>query len=137
MASTNGQICRHHATFHEVFSQVSSTNLIKLLPWFFSSTVPLYYMSEVLTTTAQHEENVPVTIAVPEPEGSQDPDPSGSPACQTGTLPLPVAPLLDILFVGTPPVGHPFAGFIAGLPQKKWDCFSSSSLSNPSQEDPY
>ena len=36
------------ATFQEVFSQVSSTNSIKLLPWCIFSTVPLCYMSEAL-----------------------------------------------------------------------------------------
>ena len=58
-------------TFQEVFCQVSATNLIKLLPWCISSTVPLHYISKVLATTAQQEEDIPATITVPELQGSQ------------------------------------------------------------------
>ena len=63
-----------------------------------------------------------MTTTVPKPEGSQAPDPSDSPAHQTETQPPLVPPLLDIPFVCTPPVGHPFAGLIVGPTQKKWDC---------------
>ena len=45
-------------------------------------------MSDVLATAMQQEEDVPAAIAVLEPEGSQVPDPSDSPACQTESLPL-------------------------------------------------
>ena len=109
-ASTNGHRGRCH--FHEVFSQAGSTNLIKLLPWCFSSTVPLHYTSEALATTAQQEEDIPATIAVPKLECSQALGPSDSPAYVTGTLPLPVPPLPDISFVGISPIGHPFAHFM-------------------------
>ena len=119
---------RQNATFHEDFSQASSTDVMKLLPWCFSSTVPLHYMSNVLAIAMQQEEDFPVTIAVPEPEKSQAPDPSDSPVHQTETLPLQVPPLQDITFVGIPPVGYPFAGFIASPAQEKWDHFPSSSL---------
>ena len=61
-------------------------------------------------------------------EGSQAPDLSDSPAHQTGTPPLLVLPFLDIPFVCTCQVGHPFAGIIAGPTQKKWDCSSSNTL---------
>ena len=118
------------ATFYEVFFLLSSTNSIKLPPWCFSSAVPLHYMSDALATAMQQEEDVPATIAAPELEGSQAPDPSDSPVHQTETLPLPVPPLLDIPFVGTPLVGCPFAGFIAGPTQKKVDCSSSGSPGN-------
>ena len=44
-------------------------------------------------------------------------------------LPPPLMPLLpDIPFVDTPPVGHPFPGFIASPTPKNWDLSSSSSL---------
>ena len=99
--------------FQEVFSQVSLTNSTKLLPWYVSSTVPLPYMTKPLATTAWQEEDTPVTTTVCKLEGSQAPDPSDSPAHQTGTPPLPAPPFLDIPIVGTPLVGHPFAGFIA------------------------
>ena len=117
-----------NATFQEVFSQTSSTDLVKLLPWCISSAITLCYMNEVLATTAQQREIVPVTTTIPEPEGSQTLAPSDSPAHQTGTPPLPVPPLWDILFVGTPPVGCPFARFIVSPMQKRWDCSSSGTL---------
>ena len=116
------------STFQEVFSQTSSTDSVKLLPWWVSSAVPLHYMNEVLAITVQQEEDVPVTTTVPKPEGSQGPDPSDSPAHQTGTPPPPVPPLLDISFFGTPMVGHPFAGLIVGPAQKKQDHSLSGTL---------
>ena len=119
-----------NATFQEVFSMVSSTDSIKLLPWCVSSAVPFCYMSEALATAVQQGENVQSTTAAPKPEGSLAPDPSSSPAYPTGTPP-PLIPFLpDIPFVGTPPVGHPFPGFIASPTPKKWDHSSSSSLGN-------
>ena len=118
------------ATFQEVFSQVSLTDLNKLLPWCISSAVPLCYMSNALATAMQQDKDVPATSTVPKPEGSLAPSPPNSPAFQTWTLPLPVPPLPDIPFVGTIPVGCPFAGFIAGPTQKKWDHSSSGPLSN-------
>ena len=116
------------ATFQEVVSQVSLTNSIKLLPWCFSSVVPLYYMSNVLATTTQQKEDIPATITVPKPEGSQAVDPSDSPASQTETPSLPVPPLPDIPFVGTPSVVCPFSGFTADPTQEKQDYSPSGSL---------
>ena len=118
------------AAFHEVFFHVSSTDSIKLLPWCFSFTVPLHYMSDVLATAMQKEEDILVTISASKLEGSQALEPSDSLAPWTETLPLPVPPLLDIPFVGTPQVGHPFAWFIASTTQKKWDHSPNSSLSD-------
>ena len=118
------------ATFQEVFSQASLTDSIKLLPWCISSTFPLCYMSEALATTMQQDEDIPTSTTVPEPEGSLAPGPSNTPAHQTGPLLLPVPPLPDIPFVGTPSNGCPFAGFIASPTQKKWDQSSSNSLGN-------
>ena len=45
-------------TFREVLSQVSQANLVRLLPWFLFTAanpgaVPIYYMSETLTTVVQ------------------------------------------------------------------------------------
>ena len=62
-------------------------------------------MNEALVTAVQQEEDIPVTTTVPEPEGSQDPDSSD--------------PLLDIPFVGIPPVGCSFLGIIASPTQEK------------------
>ena len=101
-----------------------------LLPWCVSSTVPLHYMSRALSTTMQQHEDVPATTTVSKPEGSPAPGPSSSPTHPPGTLPLPVSSLLDISFVGTLPVGHPFAGFCAVPTQKKQDCSPCSSLSD-------
>ena len=45
--------------------------------------------------------------------------------------PPPMTPLLaDLPFVGTPPVGQPFAKFLAISTQKKQGCSSSSSLNH-------
>ena len=118
----------------EVCSQVSSTNSMKLLPWCISSAVPLHYMNKALATAAQQEEDVPATITVPKSEGSQALHPSDSPNCQTGTPPLPLLPFLDIHFVCTPPVGHPFAGFSASPTQKKWDHSSIGNLRDQHNE---
>ena len=115
-------------TFQEVFSQPSSTDFIKLLSWCFSSAVSLHHMNEVLATTVQQREAIPVTTATPEPEGSQVQAPSDGPVHQTGTPPLPVSPLLDIPFVGTPLVRCPFTEFVDGPMHKKWDHSSSSTL---------
>ena len=96
----------------------------------FSDDLNQHNQAAALATTAQQEEDVPLTIDIPRPEGSQVPDPSDSPAHYTGTPPLPVPPFLDITFVGTPPFGHssfwaplfgiqgwPLAGKVELLPQ--------------------
>ena len=85
-------------------------------------------MNEVLAITVQQEKDVPVTITVPKPEGSQALDLSDSPACQTELhlfqcLPFWISPLLAL-----PQGGHPFTGFIASPMQKKWDHSSSGTL---------
>ena len=87
-------------------------------------------MRDALATAMKQGKDMPATTTVPEPEGSPALGPSDSPAFPTGTPPLPVSCLPDIPFVGTPPVGNPFAEFIAGPTQKKGDHSSSSSSSN-------
>ena len=118
------------ATFQEVFSQVSSSNSIKLLPWCVFFSVPLHYMSRVLATTMEQDEDVPATTTASESEGSLAPGPSSSQAHPTRTPQPPVTPLQDILSVGTPPMGCPFAEFLASPKQKKQACSTSGSLSN-------
>ena len=76
-------------------------------------------MSGVLATTTQQDEDIPATTTVSKPEGSLPPGPSSSPTHAPGTSPLPVPPLPDIPFVGTPLLGHPFAEFLANPTQKK------------------
>ena len=105
-----------NSTFQEVFSMASLTDLIELLPWCVSFTVPFCYMSEALVTAMQQGGHVQSTAAAPQPEGLLVLDPSSTPDHPTGNPPL-LKPLLpDIPFVGTPPVGCPFPGFIAGPP---------------------
>ena len=70
-----------------------------------------------MATTAQQGEDIPATS---ESEGSLAPGPSSGPAHPPRTPPLPVPPLPDIPFVGTPPVGHPFAEFLVISTQKTW-----------------
>ena len=104
------------ATFPEVVSQVSSADYIKSLPWHISVAVPLYYMSGMMATATQQDEDVPAAF---KPEGSPAPGPLSSPVHPPRTPPLPVPPLLDIPMVGTPPVGQAFAEFLAISKQKK------------------
>ena len=54
--------------FQEVFSETSSADLVKLLPWYISSAVPLCYMNEVLATAALQREDVPATTTKPKLE---------------------------------------------------------------------
>ena len=119
-----------NTTFPEVFSQASLTYSIKLLPWCVSSTVPLYYISKVLYTVMQQEEDVPTTITVPRAECSQAPETSDSLAHQTGTPPLPVHPFLDIPLWALLLLGILFLGFRASPLQEKWGCFLSGTLSD-------
>ena len=118
------------ATIQEVFFQASSADSIKLLPWCISSTAALCYLSGVLATAMQQDEDIPATTTAFKPEGSLAPCPSYSPACPPGTLPLPILPLQDIPFVGTPFIGCPFVESLAIPTQKKWYCSPSNSLGN-------
>ena len=102
-------------TFQEVFCQTSSTGLVKLLPWYVSTAVPLCYEQSTghCCTT---ERGCPHDYHCTRSEGSQALASSDSPTHQSGTPPLPVSPMLDIPFVGTIPVGHPLTGFIVCPP---------------------
>ena len=121
----DGQTGRCH--FSRGLFQVSSAQVTALAHF---SAVPLHYMSRVLATAMQQDEDVPATITASKPEGSLVPGPSSSPACPPRTLPLPIPPLLDIPFVGPPLVGCPFAEFLAVHTQRKWDHSPSGSLSD-------
>ena len=79
-------------TFQVVFSQISSTDSVKLLPWCISSAVPLHYMNEVLATAAQQREGAPATTLTLKKGGSQALAYSNSLAHQAETPPLPVLP---------------------------------------------
>ena len=107
------------ATFQEVFSWASLADSIKLLSWCKSSAVPLHYMSRPLATAMQQDKGIPVTPTASEPEDSPAPDPSSSPACPPGTLPLPVPPLPDIPFLGSPQWG---AHLLSSLPSPHRKC---------------
>ena len=96
------------AIFWEVFSETSSIDLVRLLPWCISTTtinpgaLPTHYMSEALATTMQQGVEAPVATTTPESRGSQALASMGSPACQTETPPLPILPMSDIPLIGTP-----------------------------------
>ena len=64
------------------------------------------------------------------------PGPLRSPAHQTWTLPLQVPLLLDIPFVGTPPVGCPLTRFIISHAEK-WDHSPSSAFSDQCNKQTY
>ena len=107
-------IDQDNATFWEVFSQASSTEAVKLLPWCISPAVPFCYISGAITTAAQQDEGIPnvpklcYTASEPEPEpepdhhGSLAPGSSGGLTAPPGTLSLPVSSLPDIPLAGTP-----------------------------------
>ena len=106
--------------FKKSFLLIHLTDSIKLLTWCVSSAVLFHYMSETLATAMQLGKNVQSIAAASKPEGSPALDPSSSLVHPTGTSP-PLKPLLlDIPVVGTPPVGHPFLGFIADPYPKRW-----------------
>ena len=101
---------------------------IKLLPGCISSTVPSQYISEALATAMQLGKNAPATTTAPKPEESTTPGPSRSPACHSETPP-PIIPLLpDLPLMGSPPVGHPFAEYLATSTQKKQGHSTHGSL---------
>ena len=117
-----------HTAFQEVFAMASLMESIKLPPWCLSSVVPSQYIGEVLATTTLWGKNTPATTAASEPMKPTTLGPSSSPA-HCSESPLPIIPLLpDLPLIGTPPVGCPFAEFLANSTQKKWDHSSSSSL---------
>ena len=111
--------------FQEVFSQVHLADSIKLPSWCISVVVPLCYMSGMMVTAMQQDEDV---AAASKPQCSLAPDPSSSLVHPPRMPPLPVPPLLDIPLVGTPPVVCPFAEFLAISTQKKWGCSPSGLL---------
>ena len=115
------------AILQELFSQTDSTNSVKLVPWCVSTVVPLNYMNKALATAVQQRENSPATTTAPESDGSQALASSDSPAHQVGSPPLPVPPMLDIPFVGTPTVSFPFAGFMVNPMHIKGDCSLSGT----------
>ena len=66
------------ATFQEVFSQVSLTEAVKLLPWCISVAVPFHNISGPVTIAALQDEGIP-TISQPCPTASEpEPEPHGS-----------------------------------------------------------
>ena len=113
-----------HTTFQEVFAMTILTESIKLLPWCIPSAVSSQYISEALVTTMQLGKNTPATIAVPEPKQSTSLGPSSRPTHCSETPPSIIPLLPDLPLMGTPPVGCPFAEFLATSTQKKQDCSS-------------
>ena len=102
-----------NTAFQELFAMASPAESIKLLPWCASSAFPSCYTSEALAAATQLSKNVPATTTAPKQEESTTPGPFHSPAHLSET-PYPSIPLLpDLPFIDTPPVGCPFAEFLA------------------------
>ena len=121
--------------FREVFSETSSTNLVRLLPWCISTAtnpgmIPICYMSEALATTMQQRVDAPAGTTIPESEGSQTPASTSSPAHPTWTPPLPILSMSDILIINTPPVRCSLARFIIDPQCKMWDNSPNSVPNN-------
>ena len=116
-------------------SEMSSTNLVRLLPWCISTTanpctIPICYMNEVLATTVQWRADAPMPTTTPESKGSQALGSTSSPAHQTGTPPLPVLPMSDIPPIGTPPIWHSLIRLIIDPQCKQWDPFPNNATDN-------
>ena len=75
-------------------------------------------MGNALVTAAWQGKNTPATTVAPELEESTTPGPTSSPAHLTETHPAIIPLLPDLPFVAIPPVGHPFAEFLAISTQK-------------------
>ena len=109
-----------NTTFREVLSQMNQANLVRLLPWFLSTTAksgagPAHSVSEALTA-----------ITTSELKGTTAPASTEQPStCRVSTLP-PVLQTSDILATSTP-VGHPFFTLALGLKHKEWDCTPGST----------
>ena len=115
------------ATFWEVFSETSSIDLVRLLPWCISSAtnpdnLPTYYMSESLATNMQQRVEAPTATTTPESGGPQALDSMSSPVGQTETLPLPILPLSNIPLISTPSVGHSLVRLFIDPQHTKQDC---------------
>ena len=95
------------ATFWEVFSETSSIDLVRLLPWCISTTanpgaIPTHYMSGGLATTMQQRVDAPAATTAPESMVTCALASTSSPACPTETPPILILPMLDILLISTP-----------------------------------
>ena len=85
------------ATFHEVFSDISSADSVRLIPWCICTAanpdvIPVHHLSEALTTTMQPGVDTPVVAPVPGSKGSQVLAPMSSPAYHSETPPPPILP---------------------------------------------
>ena len=119
------------ATFHEVFSNISSADSVRLIPWCISTTaipdvIPIHHLSEALATTMQPEEMA--VAPAPGSEGSLGP--TSSPAHHSETPPPPILPLSDVAYISTPPVGCSLVGFLINPQHPKQDCSPSGALSD-------
>ena len=97
------------ATFCEVFSNINSADLVRLIPWFISATdhpdvIPIHYLREALVTTMQPEVDSLAVAPTPGSEGSQALAPTSSPAHHSETPPPPIPPLSDVPYICTPPI---------------------------------
>ena len=111
------------ATFQEVFSEMSSTDSVRLLPWCISTAanpgmIPIHYMSEALTTTVQQRMDAPVATTALGSEGSQALASTNNPAHQTGTPPLPFFPCHTFYLSAFPQLGVHLSG-LSSIPSTK------------------
>ena len=106
-----------NATFHEVFSDISLADLVRLIPWYIYTTashdvIPVHHLGKALATAMQPGVDGPAVTLAP---GSEDPQvlaPMSSPAHDSETAPPPILPLSDVPSIGTPPVGCLLVGFL-------------------------
>ena len=117
-------------TFWKVFSETSSIDSVRLLPWCVSGALLACYKSEALATTVQQKVEAPMAANTPESWGPQALVSTSSPVCQMETLPLPILPLSNIPLIGTPPVGHSPVRFLTDPQYTQLDCSPTSAPSD-------
>ena len=120
-------------TFQEVFSEISSTDLVRLLPWYISTAanpnaIPICYMSEALATIMQQGVDAPMATTAPESEGSWALASTSSLVHQTGTPALPLLPVFDLPLFCTPPVEHSLIRLLTNPLHKRLDCSPNGAL---------
>ena len=92
------------ATFHEIFSGISSADLFRLIPWCISTAsspdvIPAHHLREALATTMQPGADTSVVVSAPGSEDSQALAPMISPAFQSKVPSPPILPLSDVPYI--------------------------------------
>ena len=94
-------------TIYKVFSDISSANSVRLIPWCISTAaspnvIPIHHLREALATALQLGVDAPAVTPAPVSEGPHALAPTGSPVCHSETPPPPILLLSDIPYISNP-----------------------------------